>query len=325
MTLLDEQLRLIMPRATRARRSQSLSILNDVMEAYEINNEQRAAAWLATLAVESGELKYQQEIASGAAYEGRKDLGNTEAGDGKRFKGHGRIQLTGRFNHQAYTDYLRGKAHLPFVDFIENPKQLAEEPYATDSAGWFWAVLKNLNPVADKGQFLKTQIAVNGRNRRTGLPNHWDERKGYYERALAVLSDELVVENIKTADPGSTVGTQEADKGVTTGTQPASEIEGTPPPAKASEIKASRPSLKSTAAALVTAVMAPLSYIGIDTKQVGEFAKGNVTLALKLAFVFGLIVLACYIWNRAMDRANQRTLKLMTAASDQDANNLRLV
>lgn len=114
------------------------------------------------------------------------------------------------------------------------------------------------------------------------------------------------------------------EKGVTAGTT-STDIEGTPPPTPAAEIIASRPSLKSAAAAVLAFLMAPLSYIGIDLKQVGDFARGNISLAIKLAFVFGLIVLAYHIWNKAMDRANQRTLKVMDAAAEKDKNNLRLV
>ena len=181
-----EQLQKIMPNARR-RAVDALPILNKVAQQYEINTERRMAMWLATLAAESGELKYQEEIASGAAYEGRTDLGNTQKGDGRRFKGHGRIQITGRTNHTKYTNYLKRSKHLPFIDFVANPARLAEEPYATDAAGWFWTVYKGLNKFADAGDFLTTQVRVNGRNKKTGLPNHYDVRQRYYARGLAVL------------------------------------------------------------------------------------------------------------------------------------------
>jgi predicted chitinase len=177
----------IMTHASPAKRAAALPVLNAVAAAYNISNQKRLAAWLATLAVESGELKYQEEIASGAAYEGRKNLGNTQKGDGRRFKGRGRIQITGRDNYQSYTDYLKRHKHLPFIDFIQNPTALANEPYATDSAGWFFAIKINANPLADKGLFLNTQVKVNGRNKKTGLPNHWPVRNAYYKRGLAVL------------------------------------------------------------------------------------------------------------------------------------------
>lgn len=164
-------------------------ILNKVAFDYDITNERRLSAWLATLGAESAELKYQEEIASGAAYEGRADLGNTQKGDGRRFKGKGRIQITGRSNTQAYTNYLKKNKHLPFIDFIAEPEKLAQEPYATDSAGWFWAIKVKNNTPADKGDFLTTQVRVNGRNKKTGLPNHYDVRQRYYARALSVLPD----------------------------------------------------------------------------------------------------------------------------------------
>ena len=57
---------------------------------------------LATAEHESDRFATLEEYASGAAYEGRADLGNTHAGDGRRFKGRGYVQLTGRNNYQAY-------------------------------------------------------------------------------------------------------------------------------------------------------------------------------------------------------------------------------
>jgi predicted chitinase len=174
-----EMLKKIMPHCKVA--DQVVPILNDTMREFKLNNRLRAAAFLATLAVESGEYKYVEEIASGDAYEGRKDLGNTQPGDGRRFKGHGRIQLTGRDVHKACGDYFG-------IDLIANPKLAAEEPLATKSAGWFWVHYKTqMNELADQGDFLKTQVKVNGRNKKTGLPNGWGERQEYYKRSLAVL------------------------------------------------------------------------------------------------------------------------------------------
>lgn len=186
-----QQLRKIMPHCKNA--SEVVPILNATAKQYNINNERRMAAWLATLAVESGEFKYQEEIASGSAYEGRKDLGNTQKGDGRKFKGHGRIQITGRTNHTAYTNYLKKSKHLPFVDFTVEPRTLAQEPYATDSAGWFWAVYAKLNTAADHGDFLTTQVRVNGRNKKTGLPNHWKERNAYFIKGLSILPDNFKI------------------------------------------------------------------------------------------------------------------------------------
>lgn len=75
-----------------------LPLLKNQLNPYQINTPLRTAHLLAQLGHESLSLTYTEEIATGAAYEGRKDLGNTEKGDGIRFKGRGLIQLTGRKN-----------------------------------------------------------------------------------------------------------------------------------------------------------------------------------------------------------------------------------
>ncbi len=59
-----------------------------------------------------------EEIASGAAYEGRKDLGNVNKGDGVRYKGRGPIQLTGRADDRKYGQELG-------IDFENNPAIVA--------------------------------------------------------------------------------------------------------------------------------------------------------------------------------------------------------
>ncbi len=197
MKLTDSMLKAVFPLSPASKRKLYLPNLNDSMLAYGINNELRISAFLATLGAESGELKYMQEIASGAAYEGRKDLGNTEPGDGKRFKGRGPIQLTGRYNYRKYTQYLRKKGHLPFVDFEEQPHRLAEQPYAIDSACWFFAVSIDANPLADRRQFLEIQLRVNGgRKRNPPRPNHWEERQAYYKRALREIPDDFVLDEM---------------------------------------------------------------------------------------------------------------------------------
>lgn len=127
----------------------------------------------------------------------------------------------------------------------------------------------------------------------------------------------------------------DAAKGVTAGGPPETPAgdtaqgnvveSGTPPPTQAVEVKASRPSIKSTAVAILTFLMGPLSYIGIDAKQVGEFAKGNLTLAIKVGAGLAFVVIAIWVWDRAMDRANMRTLKVIDKAADKDSYNVRLV
>ncbi len=85
-----------------------------------VTNKAQLAYILATTVHESGAGRHMQEIASGSAYEGRRDLGNTQSGDGVRYKGRGYVQITGRAN---YSDWSRRLG----VDLVGNPS-LAERP-----------------------------------------------------------------------------------------------------------------------------------------------------------------------------------------------------
>ncbi len=85
-----------------------------------VTNKAQVAYILATTVHESGAGKYMQEIASGSAYEGRRDLGNTQSGDGVRYKGRGYVQITGRNNYKDWGNRLG-------IDLVGNPS-LAERP-----------------------------------------------------------------------------------------------------------------------------------------------------------------------------------------------------
>ena len=162
----------IMPYA-KARIPSFIAPLNAAMQEYHINSPLRQAAFIAQIAHESGELRYVKEIASGAAYEGRKDLGNTQPGDGMRYKGRGLIQITGRNNYAECSKAMG-------VDLITNPELLETNDLACRSAAWFWAS-RGLNDLADKGDFDRITKRINGGT------NGLKERQAYYAKAMLFL------------------------------------------------------------------------------------------------------------------------------------------
>jgi putative chitinase len=158
--------------------------LTQAMTEFGIDTPPRQAAFLAQLAHESGSLRYVREIASGRAYEGRADLGNTEPGDGVRFKGRGLIQITGRANYRACSMALFGDERL-----LDRPEILEQAVPACRSAAWFWRE-HNLNRWADAGDFDGTSDIIN-RGRKTskiGDANGYADRLAFYERAKEVLA-----------------------------------------------------------------------------------------------------------------------------------------
>lgn len=169
----EEQLKTALPFASVANIKKYLAPLNLAMDKYEINTPKRKAAFLAQIAHESGSLKYVREIASGEAYEGRKDLGNTQPGDGVRFKGRGLIQITGRTNYEQVGIALN-------FDFIKEPEKLELPGAASLSAGWFW-YKTGLNELADKDDFKKITKRING-----GY-THYEDRVSHWNRCRKAL------------------------------------------------------------------------------------------------------------------------------------------
>jgi predicted chitinase len=166
-------LRAVMPRLPLADAAQYAGALLAAMDGAGISTPTRRAAFLAQLALESGELRDMEEVADGRAYEGRKDLGNTQPGDGPRFKGRGPIQLTGRANYRAAGAALG----LPLE---ERPELAAQPEHGFRVAAWFWTS-RGLNALADKGDFREITRRING-----GY-NHLAERERYHARARQVL------------------------------------------------------------------------------------------------------------------------------------------
>jgi putative chitinase len=168
MNITAEQLKKIMPLSGK-RAETFLPFIVKAMERFEINTPLRASAFLGQVAHESGQLVYSKEIASGKAYEGRKDLGNTSPGDGVKYKGRGLIQLTGKTNYEAM-------ARVFGIDCVQKPELIEGPEYSCLAAAWFWKE-HGLNELADKQDYRTITKRING-----GY-NGYEDRLKFYEAA----------------------------------------------------------------------------------------------------------------------------------------------
>lgn len=167
-------LRTVCPWLSRSQAKSIAAGLGEGFKKYEITSPKRAAAAVAQFAHESAGFRASTEFASGAAYEGRKDLGNIHPGDGVKFKGRGRIMITGRTNYTAVSKAF-GK------DFVSNPTLLAQSPWADMASCWWW---KNhgCNELADSGDFVALTRRINGGT------NGLADRQQYHAKAKKVAA-----------------------------------------------------------------------------------------------------------------------------------------
>ncbi len=182
------QLQRIMPSATPASIANFIGPLNATMDEFGITTPARQAAFLAQIGHESGSLRYVREIASGAAYDNRADLGNTRpdaialaelAGTtpGRYYKGRGLIQITGYNNYRACSRDLLHDAD----ELCKHPEMLEMLPLSVRSAAWYWDS-RDLNALADAGKFDLITKAING-----GY-NGMADRQAYHARAQKALA-----------------------------------------------------------------------------------------------------------------------------------------
>lgn len=145
----------------------------------------RAAMWCAQIGHESLGLVYMEEIASGAAYEGRRDLGNTLTGDGRRFKGRGPIQLTGRFGYTQFLEWCRDQGLNP-PDFLAHPEQVATSRWGFLAAAHYWTVRRPaINEMCDRADLVGVTRAINGgTNGLTDRRRRWDNCRRLGEALL---------------------------------------------------------------------------------------------------------------------------------------------
>jgi putative chitinase len=150
------------------------AVLAATLESYDITSRLRIAHFLGQTCEESAGYRTTEEFASGKEYEGRTDLGNTQKGDGPRYKGRGLLQLTGRAN---YADY--GKALG--VDLVNNPTLAAQPALSLKIACEYWK-RHNINADCDRDDVQAVTRKVNG-----GL-NGLTDRIAFTQKAKAAVA-----------------------------------------------------------------------------------------------------------------------------------------
>lgn len=178
-----------------ARAAEILPAVSDGLKASQCTNVNRIAMWLAQVGHESAGFNATEEYASGAAYEGRVDLGNTQPGDGVRFKGRSWIQITGRNNYAAFSRWCSGKGLVPSpTEFVDNPNRLAELRWAGIGAAWYWTVARSdINALSDRQDLETVTRRINGGT------NGLADRRDRYNRAL--LQGDALLQLLATSEP----------------------------------------------------------------------------------------------------------------------------
>jgi putative chitinase len=202
--------------ATEDRANLYLPALLDAMERFNIYTPDRIRMFLANVGIESGGLKYVSEIWGPTAQQKRYErdmnyvwpssiaqsrepgyevnrlaygLGNVAVSDGKRFAGHGLMQVTGRANHKAIqAQLMMAMPGMDVPNFEQNPEQLTEPLWAAFSAGNFWHSY-NLNIYADAGDFdgVCDVINIGHKTEQVGDANGYNQRLALYKATQELI------------------------------------------------------------------------------------------------------------------------------------------
>lgn len=157
--------------------------LNEYMpdQKYQVNTWLRVCHFLAQAAHESDSFRTLEEYASGSAYEGRKDLGNTKKGDGVRYKGRGIFQLTGRANYRQIGNLIG--------EDLENNPELAETPKISVLTALEYWRSRNLNALADADDIMGITRKINGGT------NGFNDRRRYLAKCRLAIPKNITFEN----------------------------------------------------------------------------------------------------------------------------------
>ena len=156
----------------------------EAMRDYGVHTAVEIAHFIAQTGHESAHFRTTTEYASGAAYEWRKDLGNVYKGDGRRFRGRGLIQLTGRANYTEFKRWL-AKRGIDF-DPVKNPKQVADMPWAMLATVFYWTE-RGVQDLARQGDHEYNVRMVT--KRINGGYNGLRDRLQKFVRVMDVLND----------------------------------------------------------------------------------------------------------------------------------------
>jgi putative chitinase len=181
MTISRSELKLICPLANDGVLESLVNPLNRYMDVYHINNYPRVRHFIAQAAHETHGLTKFHELYNGTPevyfkkYDNRKDLGNTQPGDGMKFKGRGIFQLTGRYNYSHLSLILFNDYRL-----LDNPDLLEQPDLVVRSACWYWEDRK-LNSLADQNMIKSITLKINGGYNGLG------DRIDYYNKCIKYI------------------------------------------------------------------------------------------------------------------------------------------
>ena len=183
---------IVTPKGNRVIIDQIAEPLDKWLPQYEVNTYLRICHFLSQVAHESDGFntlhEYWGPTDAQKRYEGRKDLGNTEKGDGKRYMGRGLIQLTGRANYRQYGKRIG-------VDLENNPELAADPENSVKLALEYWKI-KGLNQYADQDDILTITKRINGGT------NGFADRQKCLAKAKSMIPKDMKFETITpAADP----------------------------------------------------------------------------------------------------------------------------
>lgn len=170
---------------------------NKYFDKYGINTKLRICHFLAQAAHETDGFRTLEEYASGVAYEGRRDLGNNTKGDGRKYKGRGIFQLTGRSNYITYGNKLG-------YDLVNNP-ELAKSPEVSALVALEYWNSKKLSDFADQDDVATITKRING-----GF-NGFDDRKAYLAKCKKIVP-EVIARQESSENPVNIVMAKRGDK-----------------------------------------------------------------------------------------------------------------